>query len=145
MIVDSAKKKLQVQDIVKNAAQDMDSPYSPQAVFGSIMNELTSPSAVAIQKGNTLFIIHRGEDRKASMRALNADTAKNYLKHCEDIAKQMYNDLGIDEFVSKFSDPALVHIFKYVGRNKPANMGYKVQKTKDGQFQVSAKLGPKRT
>lgn len=145
-MIDSKERRLTLQDIVKIAAENTKSKYSFNQVYLSIMKELTLKNSIIIQIGNTVFITHRSpkNPRYALMRALNADTARNYLENAENYAKQIYDKYGIDVIVSQYTDPALNKIFAYVGRNKPANMGYNIKKTTDGGFQATAKLGPPR-
>lgn len=142
MIVDSEKKKLPMAEIIKNAAEDMKSKYPPNAVFLSIMKEATMPSAIVIQMGNTVFVGHDCTKRILSFRALNSDTANNYLKNSEKFAANMYKE-GFDYMTTHFTDPTLLKIFKYVGRNKPKNMGYQVRKVED-EYVVTTKLGKPR-
>lgn len=145
-LVDSNTKKLKMDEIVKIAAQNTKSEYSFNQVYLSIMKELTMQGSVVIQLGNTLFIIHRTEDPKIGyMRALNADTAQNYMTNSEQFAKIAYDKYNLDTIVSDYTDPTVSNIFAYVGRNKPADMGFKIQKSKDGKtFRAIAKLGPPR-
>lgn len=139
MIVDSKKTKLPMPEVIKNAAQDMKSPYPANVVFLSIIKEATLPSAKIIQKGNTVFIVHDCKKRIAAFRALNCDTAENYLNHSKQYATDMYK-IGFDYMVTQFTDPTLLKIFKFVGKNKPKNMGYQVRKSED-TYTVTVQLG----
>lgn len=146
-LVDSNQTKLDMQKVIEIAAQNVKSEYTFNQVFVSILKELTLPNSIVMQIGNTVFISHRSKKspRYAYMRALNADTAQNYLTNCEQYADLAYNKYGIDVIVSQYSDPILNQIFAYVGRNKPANMGYNIVKSPDGkEFVATAKLGPLR-
>lgn len=144
-IVDSKQQKLGLQEIVKIAAQNTESEYTPEQVMGALLKELTMPNSIVVQIGNTAFVAHRTEKDPtvAMMRGLNADTPQNYMENSEEFAKVAYNSYKIDTIVSDFTDPSLINIFAYVGRNKPKDMGYQVQKSKDGKmYRVTAKLGP---
>ena len=144
-LVDSNQKKLSMQEIVDIAVQNTKSEYTKEQVLGSIYKELTKAGSLVVQLGNTIFMVHRVEQNPsiALMRALNADTAQKYLENAEQFAKMAYNDYQIDTIVSQYTDPALSKIFAYVGRNKPAGMGYKIDKLADGKtFRAVAKLGP---
>jgi hypothetical protein len=143
MIVDSNKTKLPMAEVIKNAAQDMKSSYPANVVFVSIMKEATEPTATITQRGNTVFIVHNCKKRIAAFRALNCDTAENYLKASKVFAADMYK-VGYDYMVTQFTDPTLLKIFKYVGKDKPKNMGYQVKKNKD-TYTVTVKLGKPRT
>ena len=144
-LVDSSQQKLSMQEIIKIAAQNTKEEYTPEQVMGSIYKELTMPQSLIIQIGNTIFLVHRQESDPTIgvMRALNADTPQNYLSNSEEFAKMAYDQYRIDTIVSDFKDPSLINIFAYVGRNKPANMGYEVQRSTDGKtYRAIAKLGP---
>lgn len=135
-----------MEDIVKIAAKNTKSEYKFDAVYLSIMKELTMKGSVVIQLGNTVFVVHRTEDpRVGYFRALNADTAQNYMTNAEQFAKIAYDKYHLDTIVSDYTDPTITNIFQYVGRNKPDNMGFKIQKSSDGKtFRAIAKLGPPR-
>ena len=144
-LTDSKQQKLSMQQIIEFAAAHTKSEYSKEQVVGAILKELTMPGSAVIQLGNTIFLVHRSEKDPtiAMMRALNADTPQNYLESCEKFAGMMYKDYKIDTIVSEYTDPTLNNIFAYVGRNKPAGMGYKIDKLADGKtFRAVAKLGP---
>ena len=148
MIIDSKKQQLNMPDIVKNALEQMPkNKLSFQAVFISIVKELTMKGSGAIRKGNTLFIFHKVEGKKriAFFRALNCDTPDNYLKHSQEFTKEMYSKYGNDVMFTQFTDPTLLSIFKYIGKSKPKDMGYKAEFFKEkGLYQVTVKLGKPR-
>lgn len=147
MIVDSKQEQLTLPNIVKFGSENIKSnEYSYKQIYVALMKELTMPSSLAINEGNTVFIVHKSDSdpRVATIRAINADTARNYLENSKVIASELYNNYGIDIIVSQFDDPSLLNIWKYVAKDKPADMGYKVQKTQDGGFQVTAQLGKRR-
>ena len=53
--------------------------------------------------------------------------------------------VGFDVVVTQFSDSSLIGIFKVISRNPVREgMGYAVQKTDDGGYQVTLKLGAAR-
>ena len=144
-LVDSNQQKLSMQEIVEIAAQNTRENYTKEQVLGAIYKELTLPGSLVLQLGNTVFLVHRtkSDPTIAMMRALNADTAQNYLDHCEQFADMAYNKYQIDTIVSEYTDPTLNNIFAYVGRDKPAGMGYKIDQLADGKtFRAVAKLGP---
>jgi hypothetical protein len=142
VIIDSKDKQLPMPEVIKNAAQDMRTPQPPNVVFLSIMKEATTPSAIVIQKGNTVFIVHDCKKRVASFRALNCDTAANYLAHSKEFTGQMYKQ-GFDYMVTEFTDPTLLKIFRFIGKDKPKNMGYEVRKAEQN-YVVTVQLGKPR-
>jgi hypothetical protein len=143
-LTDSKQKKLSMQQIIEFAAAKTASEHTKEQVYGSILKELTMPGSLVMQIGNSVFLAHRSQKDPtiAMMRALNADTAQNYLENCEQFAEKAYKEYRIDTIVSEYTDPTLNHIFAYIGRNRPENMGYKIDRMADGKtFRAVAKLG----
>jgi len=144
MLVDSTKKMLNSQEIILEAAQHAGGEYSPEQVYAAMVTEAHMKDAILMRQGNTLFIVHKGKDRVAVFRALNADTANNYLQNSLIFTKAMYM-AGFDAMVSNFDNPALLKIFKYVSKNPPQeNMGFKANRLTDGSYQVVVQLGKPR-
>lgn len=143
MLVDSKKKKLGEQAILMIAAQETKSPHPASAIYAAIIKEMNMPGTSVVREGNTLFVIHNAEGRVGVFRALNADTARNYLESSYAFIQGAYK-MGFDTLVSEFEDPTIMNIFKAISRNPPQEgMGYKAERTKTG-FRVTVKLGPKR-
>jgi hypothetical protein len=143
MLVDSKKKELGVEAILMIAAQETKSPHPASTVFAAMVKEMNMPGTSVVRNGNTLFVIHVGEGRVGLFRALNADTARNYLESSYAFIQGAYK-MGFDTLVSEFEDPTIMNIFKAISRNPPQEgMGYKAERTKRG-FRVTVKLGPKR-
>lgn len=144
MLVDSTKKMLKPQEIILEASQHAGGEYSPEQVYASLIAETHMKDAILMRQGNTLFIVHKGARRMAVFRALNADTANNYLQNSLLFTKAMYM-AGFDSMVSNFDNPALLKIFKYVSKNPPQEgMGFKANRMKDGSYQVIVQLGKAR-
>lgn len=146
MLVDSKQQKLEMQEIVKTSVEETKSKYDPKTAFLAIIKETTIPDTEVLQIGNTLFIVHPSEDKRQGIfRALNADTAENYLQNSVEFTERAYSQLGFDVLTTQFEDPAILNIFKFIGKDKPANMGYRVQQNKDGSmYQVTVTLGKRR-
>lgn len=143
MLVDSKKKQLGEQAILMIAAQETKSPHPASAIYAAIVKEMNMPGTSVLREGNTLFVLHVAEGRVGVFRALNADTARNYLESSYAFIQAAYK-MGFDTLVSEFEDPTIMNIFKAISRNPPQEgMGYKAEKTKTG-FRVTVKLGPKR-
>lgn len=148
MLVDSKQQKLGMEEIIKIALeetqtnQDLDSKQTSVV----IAKELTLPSAIVIQKGNTLFIVHKSkEPTQGIFRALNADTPRNYLENSREFIMEAREKLELDVLITQFKDPTLINIFKYIARDKPAGMGYQLQQSKDGKtYQVIVTLNARR-
>jgi hypothetical protein len=143
MLVDSKKKELGEEAILMIAAQETKSPHPASTVFAAMVKEMNMPGTSVVRNGNTLFVVHVGEGRVGLFRALNADTARNYLESSYAFIQGAYK-MGFDTLVSEFEDPTIMNIFKAISRNPPQEgMGYKAERTKRG-FRVTVKLGPKR-
>lgn len=145
MLIDSNKKKLDPQEIIPIAAQTIKSnKYTPDQMLAALIDESRQPDTILMQEGNTLFVVHEGKHRVALFRALNADTAKNYLHNSVIFTKAMY-EAGFDFMVSYFDDPTLIKIFQYVARNPfQKDMALQVARLKDGSFRCFVQLGPQR-
>lgn len=145
MLVDSNQKKLDPEEIIPLAARTIkDNRYTPDQILAGLIKESRMPNVILVQEGNTLFIVHEGKDRIAVFRALNADTAQNYLNNSEKFTVAMYK-VGFDFMVSYFKDPTLVKIFQYIARKPPnPDMGLQVDKMKDGNYRALVQLGPQR-
>jgi hypothetical protein len=143
MLVDSKKKELGVEAIMMIAAQETKSPHPASSVYAAMVQEMNMVGTSTFREGNTLFIIHVAEGRTGIFRALNADTARNYLENSYTFIQAAYK-MGFDTLVSEFEDPTIFNIFKAISRNPPQEgMGYRAERTKKG-FRVTVKLGPKR-
>jgi hypothetical protein len=143
MLTDSKKKELSVESILMIAAQNTKSKYSAQQVYASLVKEMNLEGTSVYREGNTLFIMHHAKGRIGIFRALNADTARNYLDNSYTFIQDAYK-MGFDILVSDFEDPTIMNIFKGISRNPPQEgMGYRAERTKTG-FRVTVKLGPAR-
>ena len=81
-VVDSRHQELDNDEIIAIAAQDTGSPYSPEQVKASLVAETHEAGAIIMRQGNTLFVVHKNPNQptEAFFRALNADTARNFIK-----------------------------------------------------------------
>jgi hypothetical protein len=143
MLVDSKKQELSSESILMIAAQQTKSPYSPEQVYAALVKEMNTEGTSTYREGNTVFLMHHAKGRIGVFRALNADTARNYLDNSYTFIKDAY-DMGFDVLVSDFKDPTIMNLFKGISRNPPREgMGYRAERIKDG-FRVTVKLGPAR-
>jgi hypothetical protein len=142
MVVDSQQQELSVPEIIRIAAQETKSKYAPSAVLASITKECQMPQTILLRYGNTLFIINKGKNRKGFFRALNADTARNYMQSSLTFIAEAY-EIGFDVLVTQFEDPSLLSIFRFIAKDQPADMGYQVKQA-DGIYNVTVILGPRR-
>lgn len=142
-VIDSRQQELSNEEIIAIAAQETGSQYSPEQVQASIMAEAHESGAILMREGNTLFIIHKSPNNPevGVFRALNADTAQNYLKNSI-VFIQAAKAAGFKTLVTQFNDESILSIFKYISRKPPfPGMGYAVRRTADGGFQVTINMG----
>ena len=144
MLVDSKQEQLEPIDIIKTALEETKSQYNVQQGVAAILAEAHTPNTLVMREGNTLFIINYDpKDKSRGMfRALNADTARNYLKNSREFIKAAGMD-GFKFIVVQFQDPTIMNIFKFIYRDPPfTGMGYSVQhdKQKD-MYQVTINMG----
>ena len=143
MLTDSKKKELSVEAVLMIAAQQTKSKYSAEQVYAALVKEMNMEGTSTYREGNTVFLMYHAKGRIGTFRALNADTARNYLDNSYTFIKDAY-DMGFDILVSDFQDPTIMNLFKGISRNPPREgMGYRAERTKDG-FRVTVKLGPTR-
>lgn len=143
MLVDSKKQELGTEAIMMISAQETKSSHPASTVYAAMLKEMNMEGTSIVRNGNTLFVIHNGQGRVGVFRALNADTARNYLENSYAFIQGAYK-MGFDTLVSEFEDPTIFNIFKAISRNPPQEgMGYSAERTKNG-FRVTVKLGPKR-
>jgi hypothetical protein len=145
-MVDSNQQELPTDQIVKIASENTRSPYSFQQVYLTFVSELGMEGTVIYRFGNTIFIIHRSDSRPeyGMFRALNADTAQNFVENGKKFVDQAVAD-GFKGLKTQFSDPSVLNVFKIIGREEQElqnpQMGYTVAKTQDNQIQVTLVLG----
>ena len=143
MLVDSKKQELKEEAILMIAAQETKSKHSAAQVYAALVKEMNMRGTSTYRAGNTIFVMHHAQGRAGIFRALNADTARNYLENSYEFIQAAYK-MGFDTLMTEFEDPTIINIFKAISRNPPQEqMGYKAEKTNKG-FRVTVKLGPKR-
>jgi hypothetical protein len=143
MLVDSKKQKLTDQAVLMIAAKETKSKYPAATVFAALVKEMGLKGTSTFRAGNTIFIMHHARGRVGTFRALNADTARNYLENSYEWVQAAYK-MGFDTLVTDFEDPTIINVFKAISRRPPQEgMGYRAEKTSQG-YRVTLKLGPKR-
>lgn len=143
MIVSSKKEQLSPEEIIKTALKQTKSQYSVEQGHAAIMAETRAPYTITLKEGNTIFIITYNPDDKSQgmFRALNADTAANYIKNSIEFIRAT-GMMGFKTLVTQFTEPSLLNIFKYISRHPPfEGMGYATKKINDGMYQVVINLG----
>lgn len=141
--VDSKQRELSQEEIIEIAAKETGGRYTAEQVKASLTAEAYEMGALMFRQGNTIFVVHQDKSNPvvAVFRALNADTLPNYLKNCIEFTKAV-GMMGFKYLVTQFHDESLLKIFEYIRRHQPfKNMGYQVNRTVDGGFQVIVDLG----
>jgi hypothetical protein len=144
-VVDSKQQMLEVPEIVQVAVEESKEPVPFDIAYASVIKEFQDPNGTFLRYGNTIFIIHGSQKTPGTgiFRALNADTAKNFLESSYKFIDAAYRK-GYWLLVTQFRDQSLLNIFRVISQNPPRpGMGYAVERLKDGQFQVNLTLGPK--
>jgi hypothetical protein len=140
-MVDSQQEELSVEDIISIAGMNTDAGMEPERLMKMINAELQMPDTLFLREGNTLFIIHKAKPGVGWFRAINADTAPNFLQNGRTFMLACHK-MGFDTMATNFTDPTLLGVFRYVSQNPPVEgMGYQVQKTNNGGFYVTVKTG----
>lgn len=145
-VVDSRQKMLDLGELIKVAAENTKSEYPIEFVYAAFVKEVQMPDSKFFRYGNTVYVVHGSPKTpgKGMFRALNADTAPNFLASAYAFVLDAYK-AGFDTLVTQFSDQSLLNIFRAVSKNPPnPGMGYEVLKLADGQFQVNLQLGHNR-
>lgn len=140
-MVDSQQQELSVEDIIGIAGMNTDAGMEPERMIKMINAELQMPNTLFLREGNTLFIIHKAKPGVGWFRALNADTARNFLENGRTFMLACHK-MGFDTMATNFTDPSILAVFRYVSQNPPVEgMGYQVQKTNNDGFYVTVKTG----
>jgi len=143
-MVDSQERELSVEDIVAIAAMNTDSAVTGGDAMASINAELKMPNTLFLRQGNTLFIIHKAAPGIGWFRAINADVGPRYVENGSEFMKACYK-MGFDTMATKFTDPTILSVFRYIANNPPnQQMGYDVRRTDRGEYFVTVKTGPAR-
>jgi hypothetical protein len=143
MAVDSKERELSVEEILEIAAEETGSQYDSKQVKNYFLKEVMSPNVKTYRYGNTIYMVHPGKTKKntGTFRALNADTAENYMASGQRFAEDAYAS-GFKDLVTQFKDQSLINIFRNVSKNPPREgMGYSVQMTDNGNYLVGLRLG----
>lgn len=135
MQVDSRKRKLDPKEIIMTFAEDHEKRYPPNITFNSIINELKSKKSQLMQQGNTVFLVSPAKNKTAVFRALNADTAENYVANTI-VFVQAMKDLDYNYLYTEFTDPAILNVLKAAFKShipKQAGAAYRAYRLKDGK------------
>ena len=138
MITDSKKKMLSQEEILDTAIRETKTPYTHDQAKAAVLAETQMKNCIVMREGNTLFIINFSpKDKTTGMfRALNADTAHNYLVNSRTFIKAA-GMAGFKLLISQYYEKSISNIFKYISRNPPLkDMSYEIQEMKNGGYQA---------
>jgi hypothetical protein len=135
-ITNSKNKQLEISEVIAAALGDL---YQRRmlpdgiplyAAIAATIAEGTRPNVEVTQLGNTVFFAYYSEDRKeVYIKALNVDTARNYLENSIQYTKQL-NESGVERLVSDTYDKSIEQLFDAIGRTPMAkNWGMKVMES----------------
>jgi len=142
-VVDSRQQMLEVGELIKVAAENTKSQYPIEFVYATFVKEVQMPNSKFYRYGNTIYVVHGSESQpsKGTFRALNADTAQNFIASGFAFVVDAYED-GYDTLATQFTDQSLLNIFRSVAKSPPnPGMGYQVQMAGNGEYLVSLQLG----
>lgn len=146
VVIDSKHQKLDNDEIISIAAQDTGSPYSPEQVKASLVAETHEAGAIIMRQGNTLFVVHKNPNQptEAFFRALNADTARNFIDNTAMFIKAIHST-GIQKLITQFENPTLLNVVNALVRNKPIPTMQlpEISKVDEDTTQVIVDLGKK--
>jgi hypothetical protein len=141
-MVDSKKDKLNIPEIITQAVYNTPVEGVPAyAAILSIVKEGSMPRTEVKQYGNTVFITHFSEDKDLAVgRALNIDTAKNFIINGEEYFRELVLG-GTKKFVAQFDQKSFATAFMAFKR-KPITTEMKmwIVDTPKGNTQVRISL-----
>ena len=147
VVVDSKHQELDNDEIISIAAQDTGSPYSPEQVKASLVAETHQLGAIIMRQGNTLYVVHKNPNnpKAAFFRALNADTAKNYIENTAMFLKAIHAT-GIETLMTQFQNPTLLTVVRALEKKKPIPTMQlpEITQVDDNTIQVTIELGSKK-
>ena len=140
--VDSKKDKLSIPEIITQAVyNNPPEGVPPYAAILAIVKEGTMPNTEVKEYGNTVFITHFNESKDLAVgRALNIDTAKNFILNGEEYFRDLVRG-GTKKFVAQFDQKSFATAFLAFKR-KPitTEMQMWMVETPSGQTQVRIAL-----
>jgi hypothetical protein len=141
-MVDSRQQKLDFAQIAVIALENTRSPVPKDFGLPAILTEVNQPNTDVKQMGNTVFILHAGDNGQGVFRALNADVPQNFLDNSRKYVVYVKQNFGMNVLVTEFTDPAISTLFHAISRNPPMEgMGFKEYKNNDGTYRIVLNLG----
>jgi len=141
-MVDSRQQKLDFAEIAVIALENTRSPVPKDFGLPAILTEVNQPNTDVKQMGNTVFILHAGDNGQGVFRALNADVPQNFLDNSRKYVVYVKQNFGMNVLVTEFTDPAISTLFHAISRNPPMQgMGFQEFKTNNGGYRIVLNLG----
>jgi len=141
-MVDSKQKQLNSAEIVKIALDNTSSKIPTSAAFTAVMAELGQPNTDVKIMGNTLFVLHKADNGQGFFKALNADTARNFVESSRQYVVYAKQKQGIKVLVTEFEDPAISTLFHAISKKPPMpNMGFQEYKVSPSVNRIVLNLG----
>jgi hypothetical protein len=140
-MVDSRDQKLGKAQIVAIALENTDSGYPASVALPAIVAEMAQPNTKTQRFGNTIFVLHMGEDGGGVFKAFNADTAQNFMLNSILFLKWAKAQ-GMHTLVTDFNDPNIYRMIKMIAARPPMlGMGFEAHNLEDGGMRVGINLG----
>ena len=140
-MVNSAQRKLDKMAIVHIALENTDSQHPLDVALPAVITEMSQPNTAVQQFGNTIFVLHKGQDGKGVFKAFNADTAPNFFLSSKQFL-QWAAQQGMKLIVTDFKDPQIMRVIKMISEKPPLpGMGFQSYKLQDGGTRVAVNLG----
>lgn len=141
-MIDSHHQLLNSADIVTIALKNTNSPYPVNVAYPAILSEMSQPNTKVKQIGNTIFVVHLGDKGQGFFKALNADTAKNFVSNSKAFCIWAKKELGLSLLVTQFKNQELQNLFKLIAKNPPMQgMGYNAFHMQSGDTRILLNLG----
>jgi len=110
-MIDSKKEKLNFAEIAGIAFENTRLSVPKKFAMTGVLAEVNQPDTDVKQIGNTVFILHEGKNGQGFFKALNADTAANFVANSKKYVVYAKNEMQIDMLVTEFTDPAISNCF----------------------------------
>ena len=142
--VDSTQRKLTQPDVMLNAKDstgELDK-YDKKVAMPAMITEFSQPNTQVEQFGNSLYVVHKGQDGNGYFKFFSADAPQNELNNFISFITWAKNEVGMQYLVSEFRDEKYLKMFDDMYANAPfQNMGYSIYEPKDGKTRVLLNLG----
>lgn len=141
-MVNSKDKELNSAEIIMIALENTKSEYPLKVVYPAIITEMTQPNADVKQIGNTIFVLHRADEDQAFFKALNADTANNFVENSKKYVVYAKKELGLKILVTEFQGAEINTLFHVISKKPPMpNMGFQEYKVSPSVNRIVLNLG----